>query len=360
MLEEGNIVTVQLIDRLHEGADGDSAYAGIDEVGVDSIAGPMVAAVVILPANHGIPRLPIDSKKLEPHDIQEMAAAIEPVVRFAWIGALDTHFVDALGPHEARSRLWQAAAAAVRAVLPAVPIVIDGQDPIPGVDNQTAIVAADDTHDAVSAAAMLAKAHCDRAMIALDALYPGYQFAKQKGYAKRDSLIALRDKGLSPVHRRRMAEKALSDGIPEEKLDLPLEDIQALLADLLDLLDAHPGIAGDWELEFVRSQRDAVMVRGRRPSGRQQHFLVEKHGKLTHIARKKGLISTEKAEEYRRRRHKARPPSPRPPADAAPRPPPPPREPGFIARNGPCPCGSGHKYKRCCAPDAVAKRPSEP
>src|SRR4051794_28848402 len=100
-------------ERLSAWPDESYTYAGIDEVGVGSLAGPMMAAVVVLPQRHGIAGLPVDSKRLGPDTIQAMAAPIEEGAAFAWVGSLGAAEVDALGAHEARALLWQAAVAAV-------------------------------------------------------------------------------------------------------------------------------------------------------------------------------------------------------------------------------------------------------
>lgn len=196
-------------ERLAAYPDDSYAYAGIDEVGVASIAGPMMATVVMLPERHGIARLPVDSKRLGPNTIQALAAAIEAGVLFAWVGSLDAAAVDALGVHKAQVLLWQAAAATVRAVRPTIPILVDGGELIPDVENQLAIPRADESCDAVSAAAILAKSHCDRALAELDAEHPGYGLAKHKGYATKEYLLAIQRLGLSPAHRRHSTEKAL-------------------------------------------------------------------------------------------------------------------------------------------------------
>src|SRR3954453_22993428 len=94
-------------ERLSSWPDESSPYAGIDEVGVGCIAGPMMAAVVVLPHRHGIAGLPVDSKRLGPNTIQAMAAPIEDGAAFAWVGSLDAAAVDALGAHQAQVLLWQ-------------------------------------------------------------------------------------------------------------------------------------------------------------------------------------------------------------------------------------------------------------
>jgi ribonuclease HII len=341
-----DVVTVLRINRLDgdDAIDGDT-YAGIDEVGVQSLAGPMLAAVVVLRPHHGVAGLPVDSKRLASGVIQSMAADITPAVRFAWIGSLDAAAVDRIGVHEARFVLWKAAAAAVREVLPVVAIVIDGGDAIPGVENQTAIPAADDTHDAVSAAAILATDHCHRVMTALDVAHPGYGLAQHKGYATRDHVVALQRLGLSPAHRPQMTQSALLKGVPIEERDVPDEQLQTMLQDLAPLLKDHEDMVSEWTLNFVREQWRCVMVQGRRPTHRQQFFLVMAYKEITKAARKKGFVTPELAESHRLTLQKTRPVN----LTATPAPAP---KMGQPARNRPCPCGSGLNYKRCCAEGA--------
>lgn len=277
---------LELIDRLAGVELEVGAYAGIDEVGVDSLAGPMVAAVVILPKAHGLARLPIDSKKLFDTSVRSLAASVSAAVRFAWIGAVDAGTVDTLGVHKARTALWQAAVAAVRAVAPDVPIIIDGGEPIPGVDNQTAIPRADGTHDAVSAAAIIAKARCDHALVALDAKHPGYGLARHKGYRTKDHLVALQRLGPSDGHRRRITEKAIAKGVPKEELDLPLDELQRLVREVSELMLSHPELGDEFARRFMDGMRSAVLDRGRVPSARQQFFLVRTHRQITKEARR--------------------------------------------------------------------------
>lgn len=338
-----DVVSVDTINRLHEDTGVSYDYAGIDEVGVESIAGPMLAAVVVLQPDHGVVGLPIDSKKLMADTVQMMASSIEPAVRFGWIGSLDAEIVDRLGVRKARAMLWQVAAAAVREVLPSVAIVVDGGEAIPGVDNQIAIPGADDTHDAVSAAAILAKARCDRIMVALDAAHPGYLFRKNKGYATREHLLALQRLGPSPVHRREMTQKVIRKGIQSEEIDLRLDELQALLRAVAPILKAHPEIADEWTLGFLREQWVDIIKGGRRPSGRQQYFIVKAYKRIKKAAGKKGLVMEDPIDARRLAPDKPAPSPATPP-------------PGYIARNRPCPCGSGSKYKKCCAPDAVRRK----
>ncbi len=279
---------IEKIDRLGEVSPWPDIYAGIDEVGVGSIAGPMVAAVVVLPPAHGVSQLPIDSKKLKPDAIQRVAALIEPVVRFAWVGAVDVQGIDDLGAEGARVCLWRTAAAAVRDVLPKIPIVLDGTDPIPGIDNQRAIAAADSTHDAVSAAAILAKSRCDRMMAELDAIHPGYGFAKHKGYGTKEHYLTLQKLGPSPAHRS-SAAKAMRKSVPQEERDLPLEELQRMLRDVAPVLKSHPEVTDELSLGLLRDMWKIVVVKNERPSPRAQFFIWKRHEQIMKLAGKKGL-----------------------------------------------------------------------
>jgi len=245
---------IHRIERFTARPNEPHAYAGIDEVGVASIAGPMLAAAVVLPEKHGIAGLPVDSKRLGPDTIQAMAAPIEDAALFAWVGSFDAAAVDALGIRQARARLWQAAAADVRAVLPMIPIIIDGREAIPDIDNQQAIPQADDSHDAVSAAGILAKSRCDRVMAELDVTHPGYGFVKHKGYSTKGHLLAIQRLGLSPAHRRRITEKTMRKGIPDEECDLPIEQLRKMLREVIPLLKDHPELGDEWSHKFLHEQ----------------------------------------------------------------------------------------------------------
>ncbi len=291
-----HVYVIERINHLREGDDWPDIYAGIDEVGVGSIAGPMVAAVVVLPPSHGIPRLPIDSKKLRPDAIQSLAGLIEAALTFAWIGGIDAHGVDALGTAEARLTLWRGAAAAVREALPTVPIVIDGEVPIPDVGGQRAIAKADDTYDAVSAAAILAKSRCDRIMAELDALYPGYGLAKHKGYGTKEHYLALERLGPSAVHRSNAARNRREGIVANEERDLPLDELQRMLRELAPVLKAHPELADEWSLQFLRDQWRKVIQHGALPSARAQYFIATRHRRIMKLARGRGLVAPDDGE----------------------------------------------------------------
>lgn len=184
--------------------------AGVDEVGRGPLAGPVVAAAVILdPARpiHGL----ADSKALSEAKRNHLAEQIMANA-IAWsVGRAEIEEIDQIN-------ILQASLLAMRrAVLGLAPAaefaLIDGNRcpalPCPA----QAIIKGDATVPAISAASILAKVTRDREMLAMDAQYPGYGFAAHKGYGTREHITALATLGVSPIHRRSFApvRKLLSD-----------------------------------------------------------------------------------------------------------------------------------------------------
>ncbi|MGI9303770.1 MAG: ribonuclease HII [Gammaproteobacteria bacterium] len=175
--------------------------AGVDEVGRGPLAGPVVAAAVVLPDDHAIDGL-ADSKELTPAMREVFDWQIRE--RAEWgIGRAEVGEIDEL------NILWAAMLAMQRAVaaLSEQPghVLVDGNRcpslPCPS----TAIVKGDARVTAISAASIIAKVHRDEEMRRLDDAYPGYGFAAHKGYATRTHLEALSAIGPCACHRRSFA-----------------------------------------------------------------------------------------------------------------------------------------------------------
>lgn len=178
--------------------------AGVDEAGRGPLAGPVVAAAVILDPRRRIEGL-ADSKLLTP----EAREALAPRIRtraIAWAVAwADCEEIDALN-------ILQATLLAMRRALLALPVApshvrIDGDRTphladLPLGCTVEAIIGGDRTVASISAASILAKTYRDALMARLDGCYPGFDFAQHKGYATPAHLEALRIKPPSPVHRR--------------------------------------------------------------------------------------------------------------------------------------------------------------
>jgi ribonuclease HII len=179
------------------------AVAGVDEAGRGPLAGPVVAAAVVLDPSRTIEGL-ADSKALSPARRESLAAAIR-AYGSAWaLGWADAAEVDALNVLQATFLAMRRALLGLT-VAPAHVIVDGNRCPdLRGVVHECsveAVIRGDATVQSVSAASILAKCARDEHMRELDRRYPGYGFAIHKGYPTPAHIGALRRLGPSPVHR---------------------------------------------------------------------------------------------------------------------------------------------------------------
>lgn len=172
---------------------------GVDEAGRGPLAGPVSAAAVILDPDHPIAGL-ADSKKLSERQRDRLAIIIRERA-LAWaVAHADVDEIDNLN-------ILQATLLAMRRAVLALGIqpqqvLVDGlYCPQTGIPSQ-AIVKGDSKVAAISAASILAKTARDELMLELHERYPHYGFAKHKGYPTAEHLIALREHGVSIVHRK--------------------------------------------------------------------------------------------------------------------------------------------------------------
>lgn len=172
--------------------------AGIDEAGRGPLAGPVVAAAVILDPARPIDGL-TDSKLLSETRRGELEREIQDKA-LAWaVGRADVEEIDRINILQA-SLLAMCRAVQGLAVTPVAALVDGNCCPRLAIPVQ-AVVQGDLLVPAISAASILAKQARDREMVALDARYPGYGFARHKGYATRLHLEALERLGACPLHR---------------------------------------------------------------------------------------------------------------------------------------------------------------
>ena len=176
--------------------------AGVDEVGRGPLAGPVVAAAVILDPARRIRGL-ADSKTLAPARREALAAEIRAKALCVAIGSATVEEIDAFNILQATLLAMRRAVDALR--LKPVKVLVDGnQLPVLQVRAEC-IIGGDARVKAISAASIIAKVHRDRLCLQLDALHPQYGFAQHKGYASPDHLAALRTHGACAVHRRSFA-----------------------------------------------------------------------------------------------------------------------------------------------------------
>jgi ribonuclease HII len=185
-----------------EFADKGQCLAGVDEVGRGPLAGPVVAAAVILDPDRPVEGLK-DSKKLSERRRQDLAVQIQERA-LAWsLGRAEVHEIDRINILQASLLAMQRAVAAL-SLAPEL-VLVDGNC-CPRLDYPAqAVVRGDALVPAISAASIIAKVSRDREMVELDSRYPGYGLAKHKGYPSKAHLSALQTLGVTPVHRRSYA-----------------------------------------------------------------------------------------------------------------------------------------------------------
>ena len=177
---------------------GIQLIAGVDEVGRGPLAGPVVAAAVILPKACKIPGLN-DSKKIPKSKHKEIYEAVLQEAIAIGIGIKDNHVIDQVNIYEATKL------AMMEAIGQLEPqpqhLLIDAMRldlPIP----QTSIIKGDANSLSIAAASIVAKVTRDQMMEEFDREYPGYDFAQNAGYGTAKHLAGLDQLGVTPIHRR--------------------------------------------------------------------------------------------------------------------------------------------------------------
>lgn len=189
-----------------------TAVAGVDEAGRGPLAGPVVAAAVVLDRElrwDGID----DSKQLDAETRERLyARVLEGARAFGW-SVIGSRAIDRMNIRRASLEAMRRAVA--RLGLEPELVLIDGVDAVPGLRcEQRPVVDADATLLSVAAASVVAKVVRDRIMERLDRVWPAYGFARHKGYGTPEHLAALDRHGPCPIHRFSYA--------PVVELKLPL------------------------------------------------------------------------------------------------------------------------------------------
>lgn len=172
--------------------------AGVDEVGCGSLAGPVVAAAVVLPVEGGV-KGAVDSKLLSPSERERIADRVLEKAIAVGIGAASAREIELLNIRRATGLAMERALGH----LPVEPdcVLIDGR-PQPSLGDHIAIVKGDRKCHSIACASIVAKVVRDRLMTRLSRNYPDYGWDHNVGYGTKDHREALDQLGITPHHRR--------------------------------------------------------------------------------------------------------------------------------------------------------------
>jgi ribonuclease HII len=208
---------------------GYKCVAGLDEVGRGPLAGPVVAAAVVLPRGFVHPDIR-DSKLLTAKQRERTAGLIRANAECCAVGVVEPRAIDRLNIHQASLLAMVKALAALASKADC--LLIDGRESIPLAlfrlgrflsgrsTYQRTIIRGDRLCLSIAAASIIAKVARDERMMQLDTRYPEYGFAAHKGYCCAAHFRALRRFGPSPVHRQSF--KPVRDALPPSKSIGPL------------------------------------------------------------------------------------------------------------------------------------------
>ena len=252
--------------------------AGVDEVGRGPLAGPVVAAAVILPPGAIIDRLN-DSKKLKSQDREELYDRIQDVALAVALGSVSAAEIDRINILQASLKAMRIAIRGL-AVTPER-ILIDGNRVPESGFNELAIIGGDAASLSIAAASVIAKVTRDREMKNWEHTYPGYGFASHKGYASDAHTRALKAKGPCPIHRRSFS---------------PVKEAQAAWSDCFqEVRSTIDRLSRLGELELYRKQ---MRSRSTKFSEREEEEIERRFERRANQLRKPGIVGEEAAENW--------------------------------------------------------------
>ncbi len=198
-------------------ASGVTRVAGVDEAGMSPLAGPVVAAAVVLPVRYRRAGVD-DSKKLDADTRTRLAVHIKREA-VAWaVGMATPEEIDRINIYHAGLLAMRRA---VEGLDPAAESLLIDARPLRDVPlPQRSIIHGDALSLSIAAASIIAKTTRDAIMIEMDARYPGYGFARHKGYPVRAHQEALERLGVLPIHRRSFAPVRRALGLEPEQAAL--------------------------------------------------------------------------------------------------------------------------------------------
>ena len=233
---------------------GVEAVAGVDEVGRGCLAGPVVAAAVVLPRDIELTGLD-DSKKLKPEKRQQLADLIRQRASAVALGQVEAGAID-------RTNILRASLEAMRLALGGLGlspgrVLVDGNHLPQSPFAETAVVDGDARSLSIAAASVVAKVHRDELMVQYGREFPQYGFARHKGYGSPEHLQALQEHGPCLLHRRSFAPVAALVGAGSESFAVFKEGLKSCrtqdeLERMGQLIGAGAEDLQDGEVEALR------------------------------------------------------------------------------------------------------------
>ena len=173
--------------------------AGVDEAGRGPLAGPVVAAAVILPTDCNIQGI-ADSKQLSANKRESLFNDIYKHADSIGVGIVDQREIERINILQASLKAMQLAVADLGGQVDY--LLVDGIQSIPTNVSQSTIKKGDTISPSIGAASIIAKVTRDRIMIKYHRIYPRYNFAKNKGYGTKEHMSAIKEFGWCDIHRR--------------------------------------------------------------------------------------------------------------------------------------------------------------
>lgn len=200
-LEKERMYEIFSYEREHK----DCSYiCGIDEVGRGPFAGPVVAAAVILPKDCDILYLN-DSKKVSEKKRETLYKEIYEKAVAIGIGMVSEKVIDEINILNAT---YEAMRVAIKKLSVTPDLLLNDAVTIPGVEiPQVPIIKGDAKSASIAAASIVAKVTRDHMMVEYDKIYPGYAFAKNKGYGTKAHIEGIKKQGICEIHRRTFVKK---------------------------------------------------------------------------------------------------------------------------------------------------------
>ena len=198
-------IDLELLDQ------GYLLVGGVDEAGRGPLAGPVVAACAVMPLEEGALLAGVnDSKKLSPGAREALYPQIAQRALCLGIGLASVEEIEALNIKNASRLAMERAVAQTRADV----LLVDAERDLAVGRPQRALIHGDALSYSIACASIAAKVTRDRLMEELDRQYPGYGFAKHKGYGTAEHMEAIRRLGPCPIHRRLFLRKLWGEGRP--------------------------------------------------------------------------------------------------------------------------------------------------